>query len=177
MLIISDASQFIQYATAETSLGLIVAAINQAGVCAIAVADTPDLLTRYLQKTFPTSGLHQADEPLKPILAKLVRFVEAPNQALDLTLDMRGTAFQKQVWQALTLIPAGSTASYSDIALQIGSPKALRAVANACAANKLALAIPCHRVVRADGGISGYRWGVDRKRELLRREQQAALPN
>ena len=104
------------------------------------------------------------------LIAKVVGFIEAPAIGLDLPLDVRGTAFQERVWQALREIPAGSTASYTDIAQRIGAPKAVRAVAQACGANSLAVAIPCHRVVRSDGNLSGYRWGVERKRQLLERE-------
>jgi AraC family transcriptional regulator, regulatory protein of adaptative response / methylated-DNA-[protein]-cysteine methyltransferase len=110
------------------------------------------------------------DPNFESLVARVVGFVEAPRLGLDLPLDVRGTAFQQRVWQALRQIPAGATASYTDIARRIGSPTSVRAVAQACAANPLAVAIPCHRVVRNDGGLSGYRWGVERKRALLQRE-------
>jgi AraC family transcriptional regulator of adaptative response/methylated-DNA-[protein]-cysteine methyltransferase len=125
---------------------------------------------RDLQDRFPRAELIGGDEDFERLVAKVVSFVEAPAVGLDLPLDVRGTAFQRRVWQALREIPAGSRASYTDIAERIGSPRAVRAVARACASNAIALAIPCHRVVRNDGAISGYRWGVERKRILLARE-------
>ena len=129
---------------------------------------------RDLQDRFPRATLIGGDAEFEALVAKVVGFVEAPRIGLDLPLDVRGTAFQQRVWQALRAIPAGSTASYAEIARRIGAPKAVRAVAPACAANPLAVAIPCHRVVRTDGALSGYRWGVERKRALLEREEGAA---
>jgi AraC family transcriptional regulator, regulatory protein of adaptative response / methylated-DNA-[protein]-cysteine methyltransferase len=123
-----------------------------------------------LQNRFPNAQLCSTDALDEPIIAKVVRFVGMPEETFRLPLDLRGTAFQQQVWQALREIPAGSTASYADIAKKIGKPRAVRAVAGACAANPLAVVIPCHRVVRTDGGLSGYRWGISRKRALLDRE-------
>ena len=140
------------------------------GVCAIPLGDDPDALVRDLQDRFPKAELIGGDAEFERLVAQVVGFVEAPRLGLDLPLDVRGTAFQQRVWQALREIPAGSTASYADIAERIGAPKAVRAVAQACAANALAVAIPCHRVVRNDGSLSGYRWGVERKRALLERE-------
>ena len=130
-------------------------------------------LMQELEKRFPRAMLISGDEEFERTVAQVVSFVEAPRLGLDLPLDVRGTAFQQRVWQALRAIPAGSTASYREIAERIGAPKAVRAVAQACAANSLAVAIPCHRVVRHDGGLSGYRWGVERKRALLAREAKA----
>jgi AraC family transcriptional regulator of adaptative response/methylated-DNA-[protein]-cysteine methyltransferase len=130
----------------------------------------PNELARELQDRFPRAQLMGGDTEFERLVAKVVGFVEAPRVGLDLPLDVRGTAFQQRVWRALRKIPAGATASYSDIARRVGSPKSVRAVAQACAANALAVAIPCHRVVRSDGGLSGYRWGVERKRALLDRE-------
>jgi AraC family transcriptional regulator, regulatory protein of adaptative response / methylated-DNA-[protein]-cysteine methyltransferase len=160
----------IRFAVGECSLGSILVARSDKGVCAILLGDDPDLLARELQDRFPRANLIGADSEFEKLVAKIVGFVEAPALGLDLPLDVRGTAFQQRVWQALRKIPAGSTASYSTIAQRIGAPKSVRAVAQACAANSLALAIPCHRVVRQDGGLSGYRWGVERKRALLARE-------
>lgn len=160
----------ILFAIAECSLGAILVAQSERGVCAISLGDDPDQLARELQDRFPQAELIGADAAFERIVAQVVGFVEAPSLGLDLPLDVRGTAFQERVWQALREIPAGQTASYTDIALRIGSPKAVRAVAQACAANTLAVAIPCHRVVRSDGNLSGYRWGVERKRNLLERE-------
>jgi AraC family transcriptional regulator of adaptative response/methylated-DNA-[protein]-cysteine methyltransferase len=143
---------------------------SERGVCAILLGDDPDALARDLQDRFPNATLVGGDHTYEQRVAQVVGFVEAPALGLDLPLDVRGTAFQQRVWRALRDIPAGSTASYSEIARRIGSPKAVRAVAGACAANMLAVAIPCHRVVRHDGELSGYRWGVTRKRALLDRE-------
>lgn len=160
----------IRFAVGECSLGSILVAQSAKGVCAILLGDDPDLLARDLQDRFPRANLIGADAEFEKLVAKIVGFVEAPALGLDLPLDVRGTAFQQRVWQALRKIPAGSTVSYSTIAQRIGAPKSVRAVAQACAANSIALAIPCHRVVRHDGGLSGYRWGVERKRALLERE-------
>jgi len=163
----------IHFAIGECSLGSILVAASVRGVCAVLLGDDPDALARELQDKFPRATLIGGDKGFEQIVAKVVGFVEAPALGLDLPLDVRGTAFQKRVWQALRKIPVGSTASYTDIAKQIGSPSAVRAVAQACAANVLAVAIPCHRVVRNDGALSGYRWGVERKRALLDREASA----
>jgi len=162
----------IRFAIGECSLGAILVAQSARGVCAILLGDDPDALARDLQDRFPHADLIGGDADFEQLVAQVVGFVEAPGIGLDLPLDVRGTAFQQRVWQALRDIPAGSTASYTDIATRIGAPKAVRAVAQACAANRLAVAIPCHRVVRSDGTLSGYRWGVERKRELLKREGQ-----
>ncbi|MDF2812398.1 MAG: O-6-methylguanine methyltransferase, partial [Microvirga sp.] len=142
-------------------------------ICAILLGDDPDALVRNLQDRFPRANLIGGDAEFEQLVARVVGFVEAPAIGLDLPLDLRGTAFQQRVWLALREIPAGKTASYADIARRIGSPKAVRGVAQACAANALAVAIPCHRVVRSDGALSGYRWGVERKRALLDRENAA----
>jgi AraC family transcriptional regulator of adaptative response/methylated-DNA-[protein]-cysteine methyltransferase len=141
-------------------------------VCAILLGDDPAALVRDLQDRFPRADLIGGDRAFEQLVAKVVGFVEAPALGLNLPLDVRGTAFQQRVWQALCKIPVGAKASYAEIARQIGSPGAVRAVAQACAANALAVAIPCHRVVRNDGALSGYRWGVERKRALLEREAQ-----
>ena len=163
----------IRFAVGECSLGSILVARSELGVCAILLGDDPDALARNLQDRFPRATLIGGDAEFEQLVAQVVGFVEAPGLGLDLPRDVQGTAFQRRVWQALQEIPAGSTASYSEIAGRIGSPKAVRAVAQACAANALAVAIPCHRVVRTDGGLSGYRWGVERKRALLEREARA----
>jgi AraC family transcriptional regulator of adaptative response/methylated-DNA-[protein]-cysteine methyltransferase len=157
----------IRFAIGECSLGSILVAASRRGVCAILLGDDPDRLARDLQDQFPRANLIGGDAEFEQLVSKVVGFVEAPGLGLDLPLDVRGTAFQQRVWQALREIPAGNTVSYSDIAKRIGSPKSVRAVAQACAANTLAVAIPCHRVVRNDGGLSGYRWGVERKRALI----------
>jgi AraC family transcriptional regulator of adaptative response/methylated-DNA-[protein]-cysteine methyltransferase len=142
-------------------------------VCAILLGDDPDVLVRDVQDTFPQANLIGGDDEFEHLMASVVGFVEVPAFGLDLPLDIRGTAFQHRVWQALRTIPAGETASYSEIARRIGSPTSVRAVAGACGANMLAVAIPCHRVVKQDGTLSGYRWGVERKRTLLEREAHA----
>lgn len=163
----------IRFAIGECSLGSILVAKSERGVCAILLGDDADELARNLQDMFPRANLIGGDNEFEQVVAKVVGFVEAPGLGLDLPLDVRGTAFQQRVWQALREIPAGVTASYTDIANRIGAPKSVRAVAQACAANTLAVAIPCHRVVRNDGGLSGYRWGVERKRALLQKEARA----
>ncbi|MEJ7669711.1 MAG: bifunctional DNA-binding transcriptional regulator/O6-methylguanine-DNA methyltransferase Ada [Casimicrobiaceae bacterium] len=163
----------IRFAVGECTLGAIVVAATEMGVCAILLGDEPDALLRDLQDRFPQARLIGGDKAFEQWVSKVVGLVEAPALGLDLPLDVRGTAFQQRVWQALREIPAGATASYSDIAERIGAPKAVRAVAQACASNAIAVAIPCHRVVRNDGGLSGYRWGVARKRALLEREGAA----
>ena len=160
----------IHFAVGQCSLGAILVAQSARGVCAILLGDDPDALTRELQDCFPQANLIGADADYEQQVAQVIGLIEAPAIGLTLPLDVRGTAFQQRVWQALRDIPAGSTASYSEVAQRIGAPTATRAVAQACAANKLALAIPCHRVVRNDGALSGYRWGVERKRALLERE-------
>ena len=162
----------IRFAIGECSLGAILVAHSGRGICAILFADDPQALVRELQDRFPKANLIGGDREFEKLVARVVGLVEAPGVALDLPLDVRGTAFQQRVWQALRKIRPGETASYSDIAARIGAPRAVRAVAQACAANVLAVAIPCHRVVRNDGDPSGYRWGVERKRMLLRREAQ-----
>lgn len=160
----------IRFAIGQCSLGAILVAASARGVCAILMGDDPDALARDLQDRFPRAELIGGDAGFERLVAKVVGFVEAPALGLALPLDVRGTAFQQRVWQALRRIPAGKTVSYGELARRIGAPQAARAVASACAANALAVAIPCHRVVRNDGGLSGYRWGVERKRALLKRE-------
>jgi AraC family transcriptional regulator of adaptative response/methylated-DNA-[protein]-cysteine methyltransferase len=163
----------IRFAIGECSLGSILVATSERGVCAILLGDDPEALARDLQDRFPRATLIGGDQQFERLVSRVVGFVEAPALGLDLPLDVRGTAFQQRVWQALREIPPGSTASYAEIASRIGSPKSVRAVAGACAANSLAVVIPCHRVVRTDGSLSGYRWGVERKRALLQREAGA----
>ena len=163
----------VRFAIGQTSLGAILVAATDKGIVAIQFADDPDALVRDLQDRFPKARLVGGDAEFEALVAKVVGSVEKPSAGFDLPLDVRGTAFQQRVWQALREIPVGTTASYADIAERLGSPKAVRAVAGACAANDIAVAIPCHRVVRNDGALSGYRWGVERKRALLDREAAA----
>ncbi|MBC3244839.1 bifunctional DNA-binding transcriptional regulator/O6-methylguanine-DNA methyltransferase Ada [Pseudomonas lurida] len=161
----------ILFAVGQCSLGAILVAQSARGVCAILLGDDPDQLVRDLQDQFPKAELVGADQRFEQLVAQVVGLIEAPAVGLDLPLDLRGTAFQERVWQALRDIPPGSTASYAQIAERIGAPKSFRAVAQACGANSLAVAIPCHRVVRSNGELSGYRWGVERKQQLLAREK------
>jgi AraC family transcriptional regulator of adaptative response/methylated-DNA-[protein]-cysteine methyltransferase len=160
----------IRFAVGECSLGSLLVAQSDRGVCAILLGEDPDVLARELQDRFPRARLIGGDREFEDVVAKVVGLIESPAIGLELPLDVRGTAFQQRVWQALQKIPPGSTASYAEIARRIGAPRSVRAVAQACAANAIAVAIPCHRVVRNDGGLSGYRWGVERKRALLARE-------
>jgi AraC family transcriptional regulator, regulatory protein of adaptative response / methylated-DNA-[protein]-cysteine methyltransferase len=164
------ANEEIKFAVGQTSLGAILVASSTKGVASILLGDDPDKLVRNLQDRFPKARLVGADREYEALISRVVGFVENPRIGLDLPLDVRGTAFQRRVWQALQEIPVGERASYAEVARRIGSPNAVRAVAGACAANNLAVAIPCHRVVRNDGALSGYAWGVERKRALLDRE-------
>ena len=163
----------IRFAVGQCSLGAILVAQSNRGICAITLDDDPGKLVRDLQDSFPNADLVGGDTGFEDLVARVVGFVEAPRTGLDLPLDIRGTAFQELVWQALRQVPAGQTVSYAEVARRIGDPKSARAVAKACGANAIAVAIPCHRVIRTDGALSGYRWGVDRKRALLEREAQA----
>ncbi|MEQ4921940.1 bifunctional DNA-binding transcriptional regulator/O6-methylguanine-DNA methyltransferase Ada [Proteus hauseri] len=161
------------FAIGICSLGNILVAQSEKGICAITLGDDADILLADLQKQFPYAELVGADTEFEQIIAQVIGFIELPLQPLSLPLDIQGTVFQQKVWKALMEIPFGYTVTYQDIANKIGSPKAYRAVANACAANKLAVAIPCHRVVRQNGDLSGYRWGIERKAKLLQKEAQA----
>ena len=160
----------IRFAIGACSLGAILVAATDKGICAILMGDDPELLVRDLQDRFPAAELEGADAGFGSTVAAVVGLVEAPALGLDLPLDVRGTVFQQRVWDALRRIPSGKTVSYAELAARIGLPTGARAIAGACAANPVAVAIPCHRVVRNDGAISGYRWGVERKRALLERE-------
>lgn len=164
------AGESIRFAVGECSLGSILVAATEKGVCSILLGDDPEALVHDLEKRFPRAQLAGGDKDFEELVAQVVGVVEAPSRQIDLPLDVRGTAFQQRVWQALRDIPAGSTVSYTEIAHRIGTPTAVRAVARACASNALAVVIPCHRVVRHDGALSGYRWGIERKRALLNRE-------
>jgi AraC family transcriptional regulator, regulatory protein of adaptative response / methylated-DNA-[protein]-cysteine methyltransferase len=164
------ANEVIRFAVGQSSLGAILVASSAKGVASILLGDDPDALVRDLQDRFPKARLIGGDEEFEALVARVVGFVETPGIGLNLPLDVRGTAFQQRVWQALTEIPVGQTLSYAEVARRIDAPKSMRAVAGACAANNLAVAIPCHRVIRKDGSVSGYAWGVERKRILLEKE-------
>ena len=166
----------LKFAVGQSSLGAVLVASSAKGVAAILLGEDPDELVRDLQGRFPKAELIGADADYEQLVAQVVGLVEAPALGLDLPLDVRGTAFQQRVWRALQDIPAGQTAAYADIARTIGAPGSTRAVAGACAANAIAIAIPCHRVIRRGGALSGYRWGVERKRALIEREADAGRP-
>lgn len=162
----------IRFALGQCSLGALLVAATDKGICEIALGDQPESLLEALQARFPHAELIGADAQFEQWMARVVAFVDTPGQDIGLPLDVRGTAFQQRVWQALREIPVGTTTSYSELASKLGVPRAVRAVASACAANKLAVAIPCHRVVRNDGSLSGYRWGLARKQALITREHE-----
>ena len=163
----------VRFALGECSLGTILVAASEKGICAISLGSDPEQLLQEFQERFANASRSPGGEDFDAWVASVVGFVETPGVGLSLPLDIRGTAFQQRVWQALTEIPLGTTLSYTELAERVGSPRAVRAVARACATNTIALAIPCHRVVRSDGSLSGYRWGVERKRALLEREVSA----
>lgn len=173
----ASATEEIRFALGQSCLGAILVASSTRGIVAILLGDDPHDLARDLQDRFPRARLigmgGERGREASALIARVCTFIESPRTGLDLPLDVRGTAFQRRVWQALQEIPVGERVSYSELARRLGSPRATRAVAGACAANPVALAIPCHRVVRSDGDLAGYRWGVGRKRELLRREARA----
>ena len=164
--------EVIRFAIGECSLGTVLIASSEKGICALSIGDATEKLVEEFQNRFANAEIIGGDKEYELLVARVIGFLEAPGTGWNLPLDVRGTIFQMQVWQALQEIPSGSALSYSELATHIGSPKSVRAVASACAANQIAVAIPCHRVVRADGSLSGYRWGVERKRALLARESQ-----
>ncbi len=168
------AGETIRYALAKCSLGALLVAATGRGVCAISLGGDARALLRDFERRFPKAQRLAGDRAFERWVAQVVGFVEAPAVGLDLPLDLRGTAFQLRVWRALRAIPPGSTATYAEVARRIGAPRAVRAVARACATNPLAVAVPCHRVLRADGALAGYRWGIERKRSLLERERRSA---
>ena len=165
--------QSIRFALGQCSLGAIAVAATERGVCSVLLGDDAQQLLQDLQDRFPKAQLVGADADFEQWVAKVVAVVEQPRLGLDLPLDVQGTAFQQRVWQALRAVPAGQTVSYAELARRIGQPRGARAVARACASNVLAVAIPCHRVVRGDGALAGYRWGVARKQALLASERSA----
>jgi AraC family transcriptional regulator, regulatory protein of adaptative response / methylated-DNA-[protein]-cysteine methyltransferase len=160
----------LHFAIGDSSLGSVLVAATPRGVCAILLGDDAEALVRELDRRFPRAELLEATRPFEQTVKRVMSLLERPSRPSALRLDIHGTAFQQRVWKALTKIAAGKTMSYAQIARKIGAPTSARAVAAACAANHLAVAIPCHRVVRSDGSLSGYRWGIERKRTLLARE-------
>jgi len=160
----------IKYAVGRSSLATFVVATSATGVCAILMGDEPASLIRNLDERFPNARIVEAQGDLGSLVDRVARFIDSPHVGLDAPLDARGTEFQRRGWRALRKVPVGATVTYTDIAAEIGAPRSVRAVAQACGANPIAVAIPCHRVVRSDGGLSGYRWGVERKHALLVRE-------
>src|SRR5262245_48834440 len=171
-----NADGIIRFAFGESLVGSVLVARGGKGVCAILLGDDRSDLASELRSRFPRSPIVEGPLELQHLVAKIIAFVDTPAKGLDLPLDLRGTAFQQRVWQALRDIPVGATASYAEVAARIGLPKSARAVAQACAANPAALAVPCHRVVGSSGALSGYRWGIERKRALLEREAAAWQP-
>ena len=163
----------IGYTVAKSPLGKVLVAATERGVSAVYLGDAENALIAELREEYPRAEIDAAPDVYQKWVREIVQRTEGKEPRMELPLDLQATAFQRRVWQALRAIPAGSRASYREIAERIGAPKAVRAVAQACAANALAVAIPCHRVVRTDGGLSGYRWGVERKRALLEREAKA----
>jgi AraC family transcriptional regulator, regulatory protein of adaptative response / methylated-DNA-[protein]-cysteine methyltransferase len=161
------------YALGECSLGSLLVATSEKGVCSILLGDNHEDLVRSLRRRFPDATMLEGSPELNQLMGKVVAAVEHPGLEIDLPLDPQGTAFQRRVWQALRTIPAGTTASYTDVAVMIGAPDSARAVAQACASNMLAVVVPCHRVVNQKGELSGYRWGAERKRALLEREARS----
>ncbi len=168
----SSEAPAIQYTIATSTLGNVLVAASPEGICAVTLGEDPKKLLRDVQKRFPKADLLEADTAMKRYAAKVVALIEHPTKGLDSPLHMHGTPFQQSVWEALCEIPFGKTATYAQIAKRIGKPKSVRAVAQACGSNHIAVAIPCHRVVRTDGSLSGYRWGARRKAELLKRERK-----
>jgi len=163
----------IRYAIVQSYLGWVLIGATEKGICKIDFGNTPEILQANLKADFPQAELQDNDPTFNIIVAKILALLEAPHQGLELQLDIQGTAFQRRVWLALQDIPSGSTASYTEIAARIGNPKAARAVAQACASNQIAVAVPCHRVVRSNGTLGGYRWGIERKWAILEREANA----
>ncbi len=170
----SDHTKTIYFMTGLCSLGTVLVAHNEQGICAVFLGDNSTELMNNLEQIYPNINLVNDTTCLAEIVAEVIKMIEEPTRSLSFNIDMQGTAFQQQVWTALQTIPIGNTISYSELAQRIGKPKAIRAVANACGANKLAILVPCHRVVRTDGNISGYRWGQTRKHALIQKEKHLA---
>ena len=170
-------NETISYTCGTSTLGVLLMAQSQQGICAILLGDHEDDLVKELMGRFPGANVQPSESAVSELMQQLVKLIEQPTQLLPLPLDIRGTLFQQRVWALLQQIPVGETRSYTQIAQALGAPKAIRAVAGACAANALALVIPCHRVVRSDGQLAGYRWGLERKKTLLQRERDAGGRN
>lgn len=168
---IDSAEEQIEYMIGLCSYGSILLASSRKGICAVFLGDHPDSLFVDLRQQFPEAEFIAGDEEFEQLLVEVINYVESPDKELDLALDIRGSSFQRSVWAALMEIPYGETCTYTELALRVGSPAAVRAIAQACAANKIAVIIPCHRVVRLDGDLSGYRWGIKRKQRLLEKEK------
>lgn len=166
---------YMQVTIEHSSRGFVLVALARGAVTAVLMGDDPAALRDDLQRRFPTVTLAETDPSVQPLVRRILAQVESPSASADVPLDLRGTAFQRAVWEALRAIPSGSTATYADIAARISRPESARAVARACASNVHAVVVPCHRVVRSDGALSGYRWGVERKRALLEAERGAAM--
>ena len=165
-------SEVIRYTVGKCSFDSIVMAVSSEGICAIFIGDSPEDLIVDLYRRFPIALVERADELLAGMLNNVTEFIDNPRIPLILELDLRGTPFQKKVWHAVASIPYGNTASYADIALDIGMPRSARAVARACAVNSIAVVIPCHRVIRSDGTVAGYRFGAEHRTRLLNKEQE-----
>jgi AraC family transcriptional regulator, regulatory protein of adaptative response / methylated-DNA-[protein]-cysteine methyltransferase len=163
----------ISYATGESALGRVLVARSISGVCAILIGADDDELVTDLAPRFPDAKLVANEAIVQDDLAKVIRSADKPSEGLDLALDLRGTPFQRRVWEMLRTVPVGTTVAYTELADSIGAPNSVRAVAGACASNPIALAVPCHRVVGSDGDLAGYRWGIERKRELIEKEATA----
>jgi len=170
---LASAVDVLSYATSRYALGEVLVARGSKGVCAVLIGDTETELAADLATRFPKSTLLAREIAVRDDLAKVVRFMEKPSDGLDLALDMRGTPFQRRVWEKLRAISVGRTVTYTELAKLVSPPSSPRAVAGACAADPIALAIPCHRVIRSDGDLAGYRWGIERKRNLIRQEVMA----
>ncbi|WKL58816.1 methylated-DNA--[protein]-cysteine S-methyltransferase [Asticcacaulis sp. ZE23SCel15] len=168
----SPPAETIHYATGPSSLGSVLVAQSTAGLCSLMIDDDPKALRDQLALRFPDAELIEDVPGLRSVLAQAIALIDAPDAAYDGPLDLRGTAFQQSVWQALMTVPAGQTLTYSELAQRVGNPKAVRAVAAACGANRIAVVIPCHRIIGRKGSLTGYRWGVKRKQALLQREER-----
>ena len=166
-------AEAVRFSIGESSLGRVLVAQSDRGIAAVLIGHDADALRRDLEARFPRASLVETSAEASAVAARVIRFIESPGCTLDVSLDLRGTEFQQKVWRALQDIPTGATATYTEIATRLGLPTAVRAVAAACGANPVAVVVPCHRVVRSDGGLAGYRWGVERKRTLLEREAEA----